>query len=54
MKNTRNVTNVESAYAPQSGSGLDIRSIPYEFNQANQWWFLLRNTVFHVTGILVS
>lgn len=31
MQNTRNLTNVKPACAPQSGFGLDIGSISYEF-----------------------
>ena len=30
MQSIRNLTNVKPAYAPQSGFGLDIRSISYQ------------------------
>lgn len=31
IQNTRNLTNIKPANAPQSGSGLDIGSISYEW-----------------------
>ena len=31
IQNTRNLTNIKPANAPQSGFGLDIGSIPYEW-----------------------
>ena len=34
--------------------GLTFFRFLMSINQANQWWFPLRNTGFHITGIWVS
>ena len=34
--------------------GLTFVRFLMSINQANQWWFPLRNTSFHITGIWVS
>ena len=47
IQNTRNLTNIKPANAPQSGSGLDIGSISYE-------WQLSQSKVVSVSGMQVS
>ena len=47
IQNTRNLTNIKPANAPQSGSGLDIGSISYE-------WQLSQSKAVSVSGMQVS